>query len=517
MKHAYVWAQLLLAVLLLFSGLRAGAQQAWRPFRPGLIYSYAAAPATASTEYYTLRVDSAYAAANGDSVYAFNRRLRQATTPGLGNAQVKSRNNLFGAVLRWRPGQPGYTLEALAQTNVQEAVSLILFPRAAVGGTWVASSQPLQTATLVSRGWQTIGPGVQDTVAVVAIVGSGPPATLRLSRRYGLLAGPQWLGGATGSALEQVALPTRFEQSVYSPLRVFDVQVGDEFGYEEYDLGISPVRCSETKLLRRILSKQLTADSLIITYQEQTRYESFGYVPYCYSPASVSYSAIVVKRWQLALTGNQWQPTAPIAQFAALRLLTGEYIAGYGPGFGSSSFLLAGLPIARVTQCSGSTANISYAPYYYYLPTGSTTPLYRSGVDLAAWQYRFGEGVTTTVEGMSFMVQSYTRKTVNSVTIVCGNPQAFVNLLPTRATEAAAVAMLAPNPAAEAATLTLAQPARSGTILRLTDALGRVVWTAPVAAGATVLPVPLSGQPAGLYLLRLSGPDAAGAAWKLLH
>ncbi len=76
---------------------------------------------------------------------------------------------------------------------------------------------------------------------------------------------------------------------------------------------------------------------------------------------------------------------------------------------------------------------------------------------------------------------------------------------------------LHPNPAPEAATLTLAQPARVGAALRLTDALGRTVWSAPVATGQTVASVPLVGQPAGLYLLHLTGPDGATATWKLTH
>lgn len=118
---------------------------------------------------------------------------------------------------------------------------------------------------------------------------------------------------------------------------------------------------------------------------------------------------------------------------------------------------------------------------------------------------------------MSFIGQIYTRKTVNGVTTICGNPQPFVNLLPTRAAQAAAIATLHPNPAAEAATLTLAQPPRPGTTLRLTDALGRVVWSSPVAAGQTAVAVPLLGQPVGMYLLHLNGSDALAASWKLLR
>ena len=111
----------------------------------------------------------------------------------------------------------------------------------------------------------------------------------------------------------------------------------------------------------------------------------------------------------------------------------------------------------------------------------------------------------------------YYRRTLNGTTTTCGSPLLFAGLLPTRAAQAAALATLHPNPAAEAATLTLVTPARAGTTLRLTDALGRAVWSAPVPAGQSAVAVPLAGQPAGLYLLHLAGPDGANATWKLTH
>jgi len=513
MKHAYTYVVLALAALFLTP--TAHAQQAWRPFRPGLIYGYKESSGTSNSLIYTLRVDSAYTAANGDSVYAFNRLIRAATVSSSPRGSVKSRNNLFGAVLRWRPGQASYTLEALAQTNVQVAVSLELFPRAVVGSTWSASSQPVRTATLVSRSLQTISPGIQDTVAVINIAASGVATTVRLSRDHGLLAGPQWLGGATtGSQLEQAMLPARFENSIYSPLQLFDVQPGDEFGYQEYDMGMTPFRCYDNKMLRRILSKRLTADSLVITYQEQSQQENFGFPGLCQLPAQVIYSPIVVKRWALARAGNQWQPTGSMLQPAVLRLLTGEYIPGTGLNPGPANYLLVGLPIGTdgFSSCP-SSLRISYAPYYLQNWI-TTTPTYQPGLDYAAWQYGFGQGVTTSVE--YFMGLVYYRKNVNGVLQTCGTPLAFANLLPTRAAQAAALATLYPNPATEQATLTLAQPARPGHTLRLTDALGRTVWSAPVAAGHTTIAVPLAGKPAGLYVLQLSGPDA-GATWKLTH
>jgi hypothetical protein len=516
MKHTYRWTRLLLAALLFFGALGASAQQTWRPFRPGLIYAYKEAAGATGSPIYTLRVDSAYATPSGDSVYAFNRLLRTSTTVLRG--ALKSRNNLFGALLRWRPGQAGYTLEALMQTDVQAPISLELFPRAAVGSSWNASTQPLRTATLVSRSWQTVSPGVHDTVAVININASGTVSTVRLSRRYGLLAGPQWLGGAAGSQLEQALLPASFEQSFYSPLQLFDVRPGDEFGYQEYDMGVTPVRCYDNKLLRRILGRRLTTDSLIITYQEQGRHEDFGYTGYCTPVAQVIYSPITVKRWALARAGNQWLPSGARLQPAALRLLTGEYVVGIGPVPGPP-YLLVGLPIGSggFSSCGpSSAARISYTPYYQqnYQPSGGATPVYQTGVDYAAWQYGFSAGLTTTVEDFSGLI--YYRKTVNGVIQTCGSPLGFVNLLPTRAAQAAALASLHPNPALESATLTLTAPARSGQFLHLTDVLGRTVWSAPVLTGQTAIAVPLAGQPAGIYLLHLSG-TAATATWKLTH
>ena len=505
MKHACLYVVLALATL--FSTPAVRAQQAWRPFRPGLIYAYKEVSGPSTNLIYTLRVDSAYATASGDSVYAFNRRLRTApSTPGAFNPMARSPNNLFGAMLRWRPGQRGYILEALAQAGVQAAASFTLFPQAAVGSTWVASTQPAQTATLVSRSWQTVSSGVQDSVAVINISGA-TPQTLRLSRRFGLLAGPQWLGGAAGAQLEQALPPAAFAQSLYNPLRFFDVQAGDEFGYSEVDV-MATVQCFDNKILRRITGSRLTPDSLIITYLEQTRYERFYFPGPCNSPASLIISPVVTKRWALSRTGNQWLPGWPV-QLAALRLLTGEYRVNSPGGFPA---LLVGAPINSGGACNSVGRGVSFGPYYAMQAGGNA---YVMGLDNLNWQYAFGPGVTIAAEPNYMMI--YSRKTVGGVTTTCGSSLAFVNLLPARAAQAAALATLHPNPATDQATLTLARTARSGHTLRLTDALGRTVWQAAVPVGATTLAVPLAGQPAGLYLLHLSGAGGTGATWKLNH
>jgi len=511
MKPAYGSLRLQLAALLLFMVWQAQAQ-AWRPFRPGLIYAYHGVPTSSPDDYYTLRVDSAYATASGDSVYAFNRVLRASTAQGATRSRLKSRNNLFGALMRWRPGQSSYTLEAQAQANVQTAVSLTVFPRAAVGSTWPASTQPLRTATVVSRNWQTVSPGVQDSVATISI--TNPAITICLSRRYGLVAGPQWLGGAPGVQLETGALlPAAFEQSVYSPLRLFDVQPGDEFGYQEYDIGMS-TRCYDSKVLRRIIGRRQTADSLIITYLEQRRYEDFGYPGVCFWPAHVQYSPVAVARWKLARRGMLWLSTGIPLQLGVLSVLTGEYVDGTS----NRPYLLVGMPISDpgTSNCGAVGERISYVPYYQQnSPPGSTAPAsYQTGLDYDAWQYSFFTGLTTTAEVWQRVI--YSRKTVNGVTTVCGTTQDFVTMLPSRSGQGAALATLHPNPATENATLTLTEPARASAVVQLSNALGQVVWRTPVSVGQRTVVVPLSGQAVGLYVLRLLGPSST-VTWKLTH
>ena len=147
MKHAYLYVVLVLATL--FSMPTARAQRAWRPFRPGLIYAFSG-PGSGSA--HTLRLDSAYVTAAGDSAWMFKRLLKtsngreQSVNPY--GIYRKSRNNLFGARLIWQCAPAAFVLENLAEGNAQAAVALQLRPQAAVGSTWAASRSPALTATL---------------------------------------------------------------------------------------------------------------------------------------------------------------------------------------------------------------------------------------------------------------------------------------------------------------------------------------------------------------------------------
>lgn len=164
--------------------------------------------------------------------------------------------------------------------------------------------------------------------------------------------------------------------------------------------------------------------------------------------------------------------------------------------------------------CGLNGLSVSFIGLFY----GMNAPFgqYSTGIDIG-WQQKFSVALGLGDFYTADTRLVYYRRTLNGITTTCGSPISFVNLLLTRAAQAAAIATLHPNPASEAATLTLAQPARTGTTLRLTDALGRAVWRAPVPAGQSAVAVPLAGQPAGLYLLHLSGPNGAAGTWKLTH
>ncbi len=81
--------------------------------------------------------------------------------------------------------------------------------------------------------------------------------------------------------------------------------------------------------------------------------------------------------------------------------------------------------------------------------------------------------------------------------------------------EGLAGATVWPNPAPDGR-FTLALPAGSGRrTLRVTDALGRLVWRGEAAEGET--PLPLGGLAPGLYWLRATGADGHGQSWKLVR
>ena len=98
---------------------------------------------------------------------------------------------IFWARLRWRPGTNDYYLEANAEPALcgpATPVVLLLRPRAAMGSTWAASTQPLLTATLSSR---ALGPTTPGSITTISLSNG---QTLMLSQHNGLLQGPPVAG-----------------------------------------------------------------------------------------------------------------------------------------------------------------------------------------------------------------------------------------------------------------------------------------------------------------------------------
>ncbi len=504
MRHGYLLLLLLLSQL---GGFRAyGQAPTWRPFRPGFVYSFAASDPTPSTAVHTLRVDSAYVTPAGDSVYAFNRLLRP--VPGSTYPLRKSRNNLLGARLRWHPGTADYYLEADAEPALggpAAPVALLLRPRAAVGSTWAASTQPALTATLTSRVADPAG-ATPDSVATITLSNG---QVLRLSRLHGLLQGPPWLAlpasGPLPPAWQQYG-PPQPGLGPYDPRVLFALSAGDEVGYELSPPVFAALQCQHGYRLRRILSRQQTTDSLIFTHSEQDRVTN-TLAPSCIGPLVTTLSPVKQGRWAFSLR------TGASPQWPFLGLLAGEYRPDTAP---TSGTLLMGRGYALQTGPSSCLAEPEMLPFLKVYASNADASQYLPGLDFLAVGQTFGPtlgvGPTYFIDYYENVLAYYRRGAVS-----CGQPADYASLLPTRAALAAAAATLAPNPAAEAAILTLAAPAPAGTTLTLTDALGRRVWSVPVSAGQTALPLPVATIPAGLYLVQLFIPNMLPLTWKLDH
>ena len=386
-----------------------------------------------------------------------------------------------------------------------------------MGQSWVASTAPLLTAVFQARSRVTILPGVQDSAVTIAIrTGTAttgvPLIAFTLSRSHGLVEATTWLGGAvagtTVSALLLAAVPVPLAQSPYGPLALFTMQSGDDLGYFQESFTISPASCFNSYGLRRIVTRQQRADSLVFTFREQTQSFSYGW-SFCGVPASTTISPVQTGRMAISLR------TGCSPQYPAMGLLSGEHRVSSPNSLPNPTVYYMGLGIVDVSggSCFRSGAQLGYEREYLNIGGSGT---YSPGLDSRAWRQHFAPqpGLGDMQTGDSGLV--YYRRSVG-MPLTCGSFAGFVNLLPTRAAQAAALAALHPNPAPDQATLTLAQPARPGHTLHLTDALGRPVWQAAVPVGHTALPVPLAGQPAGFYLLHLNGPDGTAATWKLNH
>ncbi|RFP63992.1 hypothetical protein D0N36_16250 [Hymenobacter lapidiphilus] len=191
MKHRYV---LLLALL---TATFSAAGQNWRPFRPnGDVHAFTLnRTGTVTDSVLTLRLDSA-GVRGTDSVYFFNRIMRPVKSTSTGARWRKSRNNQFGARLRYEAAPRVYWLEWAAEASEPaRSIPLPVFGKA--GTTFTGSSGT--SATVVSRTVREFN-GQSDSVATLRV----GTETYELSKRYGLLAGPQ----TSKTGLTLARLPT---------------------------------------------------------------------------------------------------------------------------------------------------------------------------------------------------------------------------------------------------------------------------------------------------------------------
>lgn len=316
--------------------------------------------------------------------------------------------------------------------------------------------------------------------------------------------GSEWLGLTTGNSNWYQPAPPQANLGLYNPQTLFVLGAGDELGYQltDYAVGSGSFVCSQGYRLLRITSRQVTADSLLLSYNSQTR-TSTGGGPGC-GTANTSISSVSTGRWAFSLR------TGRSTQFPYLAPLTNEYRLATG-----TTLFMGRNPTTRASGCQTNASIIAFAPMY---PYQNQADVYYGGLDNAAYLYELSSslGVGPITLGSS-IDHNYILTYYNRGGVVCGSKVDFATLLPSRAALAAAAATLHPNPATDAATLTLTEPTKPGSTLILTDALGRQVWRTAVAANQTVLPIPLANQPAGLYLVQLLLPGGAPLTWKLNH
>jgi hypothetical protein len=493
MKH---WYRLPALAAALLAGSLAAQAQHWAPFRPGAVHSFRT---TVGDTLYTLRLDSAYVS-GADSVYRFNRIMRQSGAERF----VPSPNSFFGAHVVAKAGGREFELVSAAEGS-RPTTALLLKPCAAPGSSWPAAAGSSLTVTLTAKAVQAVYGGITDSVATFSC---SDGRSLLLSRRYGLVQAPMWLRAGAGSqALRLHERPVGFAQSINAPIRVFDLAVGDEFGYY-FENFMSSLGCPSSHRLRRITGRQQTADSLLISYMEQTVTHRNG-SPGC-GPAGHTYGPILRGRVALPLNGSPWNPTGPTPH-AELRLLTLEYAPLRTTSALPTTYVVA-RPLVQGTQCNPGWR----LRYLRVSSMNQSGPYYAPGVDFGYIQHIYTAGLGET--GVNFEeLTAYYKLMADGAFHACGPRGDFSPLLPNRAAQAARQFQLYPNPATQEALLQLLGPAPAGTQLSLLDATGRRVWGQQVSHGQLAVRIPLSQLPAGLYVVHLQLPGETPVALRLQH
>lgn len=497
MKHMYR-----LLFLSFYLGWLPTQAQNWRPFRPnGDVHAFhGASPDTILT----LRLDSA-GLRGTDSVYYFNRIMRR-----VGNSSwQKASNNQFGQQMIYVAAQRMYGLlwNGGSVNGLSLNRGLVLKPFAQVGETWMtANSDVLVSNTLLSRGTALID-GVLDSI-VTFQVGGIPGTQVVLSKNYGLVSASKDLRISSPNAplLTLARRPAPAGLSYYNPLTILDLQPGDELGYDYRQFNSSPISCATGTLLRRVLTRQLTADSLVYTLQEQSRIV-YGGPTGCVNLGTIVSPIQVVRfaasrhtgRWQWRNSGVMIPLSSPLLAYSYEPLNTGR------------NDVLMGHPVVANrlgTACSGSATLLLEALY-------SNGPGYGPGLDVRYRQDFSAQGVGAVKQLERELI--YTRRTINGTVQTCGSRLVFATLLPTKAAQRVASFQLYPNPASETAMLTLPFPGRTTAVIRLLDGLGRAVRSQQLAAGQTTTTLTLHGLAAGVYVVEVQTAGEAPQRLRLQH
>lgn len=292
----------------------------------------------------------------------------------------------------------------------------------------------------MARTWATLPGGAQDLVALIRDPGNG--GDFAVSRRYGLLSGPVLANpnGATGApVLAAAELPAPLAASIYGPLHLFAMQPGDELGYVQQPFSYG-LPCERSYILRRMLTRQLTADSLVFTFQEQQQRQTFG-APGCGTPAGTA--LLPARRGRLAVALR----TGRSRQYKALPLLSGEYQPYATPSLDwlLTSRLRAG---SGSPACAAGTGLTLQAVRLY--PDAGNPGVYRLGIDLLGEMQAFAPGLGAVLDYDTAL--EYFRRGAGRP-LTCGPAAHYATLLPARAAQAAAVFVVFPNPAGAVATV----------------------------------------------------------------
>ncbi|HLK98473.1 MAG TPA: hypothetical protein VK364_11950, partial [Hymenobacter sp.] len=381
MKHLYPF--LILCACLSWLPTQA---QNWRPFRAnGDVHAFRGASADTVL---TLRLDSA-AVRGTDSLYYFNRIMR----PRNSFEWNKALNNQFGKFMRYNRAQRTYYLhwdDSSTQIFDLEKV-LVLKPFAQVREIWTSVNIDIAVSTtLVSRGISLID-GVSDSIATFR-VGNAPGVTVVLSKSFGLVSGPENLRIGAPVPVKMLTLarrPAPAGQSYYNPLEVLDLQPGDELGYYQEPFTFGPVPCYTGQMLRRVLARQLTADSIIYTFQQQSKTD-YSSAPGCINLGTIV-SPVTVIRVSASRRTGRW-----VGDNSALLinndLLAYEYRAQTIIPFPAS--IMMGHPIVTNRPggpCGG--AAVLRQQVLYRRDFGPGNNIFIPGLDALVWQQLVAQGV----------------------------------------------------------------------------------------------------------------------------